>query len=100
MPRSVALRSRPIAQPLEPNSSGLVSGMPTVVGSKFNAIGSPLLLITKDWLLGTAKNSGPVKFAAPGSNATPWRSEEHTSELQSRPHLVCRLLLEKKKKKR
>src|SRR2546429_4259863 len=27
-----------------------------------------------------------------------WRSEEHTSELQSRLHLVCRLLLEKKKK--
>src|SRR5687768_17682289 len=30
----------------------------------------------------------------------PRRSEEHTSELQSRLHLVCRLLLEKKKKKR
>src|SRR5215813_4291404 len=29
----------------------------------------------------------------------PARSEEHTSELQSRPHLVCRLLLEKKKNK-
>src|SRR3989442_7665470 len=28
------------------------------------------------------------------------RSEEHTSELQSRPHLVCRLLLEKKKEPR
>src|SRR5436305_11932256 len=29
--------------------------------------------------------------------SAPWhRSEEHTSELQSRPHLVCRLLLEKK----
>src|SRR2546422_5881505 len=28
------------------------------------------------------------------------RSEEHTSELQSRLHLVCRLLLEKKKKRR
>src|SRR5690554_1605078 len=28
------------------------------------------------------------------------RSEEHTSELQSRPHLVCRLLLEKKKQKK
>src|SRR5690348_17757330 len=27
-----------------------------------------------------------------------WRSEEHTSELQSPVHLVCRLLLEKKKK--
>src|SRR2546429_3278723 len=30
--------------------------------------------------------------------AAGWRSEEHTSELQSRLHLVCRLLLEKKKK--
>src|SRR5690625_7125532 len=29
----------------------------------------------------------------------PARSEEHTSELQSRGHLVCRLLLEKKKRK-
>src|SRR5258708_24547343 len=28
-----------------------------------------------------------------------WRSEEHTSELQSPDHLVCRLLLEKKKNK-
>src|SRR2546422_7181352 len=35
--------------------------------------------------------------AAP--RATAARSEEHTSELQSRLHLVCRLLLEKKKKK-
>src|SRR2546422_7122449 len=39
------------------------------------------------------------------ASSTPWtrcskapRSEEHTSELQSRLHLVCRLLLEKKKK--
>src|SRR5690554_7322149 len=37
----------------------------------------------------------------PESNLTNFlRSEEHTSELQSRPHLVCRLLLEKKKKKK
>src|SRR5215813_5966016 len=35
---------------------------------------------------------GPVP-----SGRAPRRSEEHTSELQSRPHLVCRLLLEKKK---
>src|SRR2546429_4529406 len=33
---------------------------------------------------------------APGCRGS-WRSEEHTSELQSRLHLVCRLLLEKKK---
>src|SRR3712207_8476206 len=32
----------------------------------------------------------------PGSNSA-YRSEEHTSELQSRQYLVCRLLLEKKK---
>src|SRR2546429_3991010 len=35
----------------------------------------------------------------PDLAASPGRSEEHTSELQSRLHLVCRLLLEKKKKK-
>src|SRR5690625_378392 len=42
----------------------------------------------------------------PGQKTKVWtfespylRSEEHTSELQSRGHLVCRLLLEKKKKK-
>src|SRR2546422_326647 len=34
-----------------------------------------------------------------GSGKSTTRSEEHTSELQSRLHLVCRLLLEKKKKK-
>src|SRR2546425_8069815 len=32
------------------------------------------------------------------AKARPWRSEEHTSELQSLAYLVCRLLLEKKKK--
>src|SRR3989442_10262431 len=37
------------------------------------------------------------RYCQPSGNGT--RSEEHTSELQSRPHLVCRLLLEKKKKK-
>src|SRR3712207_7596562 len=33
----------------------------------------------------------------PKLSAAVWRSEEHTSELQSRQYLVCRLLLEKKK---
>src|SRR5437870_6945936 len=36
----------------------------------------------------------------PREGAGQGRSEEHTSELQSRGHLVCRLLLEKKKKKK
>src|SRR2546422_4841076 len=38
-----------------------------------------------------------LRISGPGSSS---RSEEHTSELQSRLHLVCRLLLEKKKKKK
>src|SRR2546429_4193122 len=46
----------------------------------------------------TAKRS---KRRCPGrSIASEPRSEEHTSELQSRLHLVCRLLLEKKKKQK
>src|SRR3989442_11079324 len=40
-------------------------------------------------------DSSPSPSAAEPSDQQ--RSEEHTSELQSRPHLVCRLLLEKKK---
>src|SRR5690554_7113252 len=38
-------------------------------------------------------------YTSTDSTGAFYRSEEHTSELQSRPHLVCRLLLEKKKKK-
>src|SRR5258708_29205242 len=41
----------------------------------------------------------PGRVCGPGGGADQ-RSEEHTSELQSPDHLVCRLLLEKKKKKR
>src|SRR2546426_6494064 len=40
--------------------------------------------------------AGPV--GAPAGCSSPGRSEEHTSELQSPCNLVCRLLLEKKKK--
>src|SRR5439155_4000513 len=40
----------------------------------------------------------PAYLAGHGTFEMAFRSEEHTSELQSRGHLVCRLLLEKKKK--
>src|SRR3712207_7568579 len=40
-----------------------------------------------------------VGVVDPGRGEDEARSEEHTSELQSRQYLVCRLLLEKKKKK-
>src|SRR5260370_16885678 len=43
----------------------------------------------------------PVQVGMAALPAPPlWRSEEHTSELQSHLNLVCRLLLEKKKKKK
>src|SRR2546430_11172691 len=45
------------------------------------------------WLTAAALHgTGTVRLAGVGLN----RSEEHTSELQSQPNLVCRLLLEKK----
>src|SRR2546422_3452437 len=44
-------------------------------------------------------NGGGASTAGPRLGPRVTRSEEHTSELQSRLHLVCRLLLEKKKKK-
>src|SRR2546422_6870157 len=43
-------------------------------------------------------DAAPVARRAGRAGRCPRRSEEHTSELQSRLHLVCRLLLEKKKK--
>src|SRR2546429_1770054 len=46
-----------------------------------------------------ALGAGMALAQGPGHAASSWtgRSEEHTSELQSRLHLVCRLLLEKKR---
>src|SRR5688572_31076558 len=46
----------------------------------------------------SASSAGRKRYSAAGSGTT--RSEEHTSELQSQSNLVCRLLLEKKKKSR
>src|SRR5207302_11268061 len=57
-------------------------------GKMFASFKSELPLMTRI-LIGTSD----VKLA----NILPKRSEEHTSELQSRENLVCRLLLEKKK---
>src|SRR3712207_8823350 len=44
-----------------------------------------------------ADANGTMTQVAAGPGGAPGRSEEHTSELQSRQYLVCRLLLEKKK---
>src|SRR5690606_39503718 len=44
--------------------------------------------------------ASPARSSRPSSTTCSTRSEEHTSELQSRENLVCRLLLEKKKASR
>src|SRR5690625_1160423 len=46
------------------------------------------------------KEKHQIKEVVVGIETTGHRSEEHTSELQSRGHLVCRLLLEKKKERK
>src|SRR5947199_785697 len=51
-----------------------------------------------DMAMNWFKYSSPASFYPLAGKLRPWRSEEHTSELQSLRHLVCRLLLEKKKK--
>src|SRR5690554_7364350 len=53
-------------------------------GATYNNFVTPLLISSFTLLISVFVNEE-------------FRSEEHTSELQSRPHLVCRLLLEKKK---
>src|SRR2546429_6285179 len=61
-----------------------------------NSLGSGVHRRTALWQVErAARPAGPLLDAIPEQ----MRSEEHTSELQSRLHLVCRLLLEKKKYK-
>src|SRR5947209_19575213 len=62
-----------------------------------------LPIFTYDLRMAEAAALLGIPVRAPGSRSTRRavsRSEEHTSELQSRQYLVCRLLLEKKKKKK
>src|SRR3989449_6600339 len=61
--------------------------------------------VSPDWEIATVSverlSSGTrYRYSEAMSTTTGIRSEEHTSELQSRLHLVCRLLLEKKKNKK
>src|SRR3712207_9005757 len=71
--------------PLHPYRAGGRAGLGGFMPAAKRAGGDPLCPRAGAWRT----------LAAPGSASS--RSEEHTSELQSRQYLVCRLLLEKKK---
>src|SRR5690554_5826707 len=64
------------------------------------AMGNLLLILLLTAVLSLILGMGlptTANYIVVSALMAPVRSEEHTSELQSRPHLVCRLLLEKKK---
>src|SRR5690625_2764500 len=87
MLRLMRLRSRSIS------STRTLTGCPTRTrsrGSRTNSLANSEIWTNPSW-------PTPMSTKAPKLD---WRSEEHTSELQSRGHLVCRLLLEKKNTKK
>src|SRR5439155_5711996 len=74
--------------------------IPILSNLLLEATGSVLRISATDMELGV-RCACPAKVKTDGAGTVPAkrlapRSEEHTSELQSRGHLVCRLLLEKK----
>src|SRR5207253_11375499 len=106
-PASVLLIPRPPRPTLFPYTTLFRSRWST---SSVAAASSPAFLSARQWTrtsltarrrLRCATNIAKLTISSsrPGLNRNllPGRSEEHTSELQSRGHLVCRLLLEKKK---
>src|SRR3712207_8049631 len=60
--------------------------------------GQPILLLVTKGAKSGKRHATPLLYFRRGDQIIVIRSEEHTSELQSRQYLVCRLLLEKKKK--
>src|SRR5690554_7364853 len=82
--------------PYDPKAWEAVSSQ---LGAPAATAATTIVSTTLKWAL-----AGVLLVAVVGGTLFLWsdkeivnRSEEHTSELQSRPHLVCRLLLEKKK---
>src|SRR3712207_7875554 len=78
-----------LGRPLLPARRVALAGVPEVVG----ALGHPRPEVVGERLQRLLRHAEPLQPLV-GER----RSEEHTSELQSRQYLVCRLLLEKKKK--
>src|SRR3712207_8224545 len=68
-----------------------------VLGLRLNVWTSLVLFVVATACFAWSRRSRPEREQSVYVGQPPPRSEEHTSELQSRQYLVCRLLLEKKK---
>src|SRR5205809_5049547 len=80
--------------------SARVDGQPRIVHQAYLGTAEKLAELVQQKSAPVPLSATLRDFGLPGALwLARWRSEEHTSELQSRLHLVCRLLLEKKKKK-
>src|SRR5690554_7676257 len=73
-----------------------MSGAPMYLRFLYDSTNEKVYLIDRDYQLETHQDNEISEFSQLDKSMQDYvRSEEHTSELQSRPHLVCRLLLEK-----
>src|SRR5690606_26820791 len=91
-PRSCCSRLRWSRSPATPCSNCSAVRPSTTIGAASNASTAPPPRCS-----GRAKGEAPTRIVNLVGRRSRGRSEEHTSELQSRENLVCRLLLEKKK---
>src|SRR2546422_8412030 len=99
MPSAWASR-QPCTGPEPPKATNVRSRGSRPRSIETTRVASSMLVVTIAWIPHAASSSDrPSGAATFVSIARVARSEEHTSELQSRLHLVCRLLLEKKKNK-
>src|SRR5437773_5876516 len=97
-------REQPSGPKLPPTSQAvaIMPGVPTVILSHVEPAASAAAAARSAGGVTVQAATGPVQFRRTPGEGGSWvdmaRSEEHTSELQSHHDLVCRLLLEKKKK--
>src|SRR2546430_10904912 len=86
------------SMPTDPCPSGF--SVPSAPGTSFGGQSPSLQCTETTWAASTPSASigSPVPYRIMLAGSKLMRSEEHTSELQSQSNLVCRLLLEKKKK--
>src|SRR3989449_7791582 len=107
-PSGPATRSSPRSRSSATRRATACAGNAQASISRYDAVGryaSPALATSCSATPGVVSRTSPAATSAAMASQNcasqpRVRSEEHTSELQSRLHLVCRLLLEKKKKKR